>query len=289
MKDVLAFLRMLENPRDEVSWYRILLLLPGIGDATARAAIDAMAQLGWDSRAFGRFAPPRARAAAHAALVALLDELRDAPSADEATVGADIARVRQLYDGILRENTTGASRGSPTSISSRRSPPVIRSRDVSGRHSRSSRRRPRRTSPVASDDERDALISEHRAHRERQGVGRRVPDLGGRRLVPMARAEQRRRELEEERRLMYVAMTRARNHLARTYPLNSYATRARRRLFDRPDCRASSIAAYARRMERVVPRMPALRVAPEPVSAAPADRPARVASRPVRRLTARPT
>jgi DNA helicase-2/ATP-dependent DNA helicase PcrA len=32
-------------------------------------------------------------------------------------------------------------------------------------------------------------------------------------------------ELEEERRLMYVAMTRARNHLAVVYPLNAYATR----------------------------------------------------------------
>ena len=28
VKDVLAFLRLLENPRDEVSWYRLLLLLP---------------------------------------------------------------------------------------------------------------------------------------------------------------------------------------------------------------------------------------------------------------------
>jgi DNA helicase II / ATP-dependent DNA helicase PcrA len=32
-------------------------------------------------------------------------------------------------------------------------------------------------------------------------------------------------QLEEERRLMYVAMTRARNHLAVTYPLNVYASR----------------------------------------------------------------
>ena len=42
---------------------------------------------------------------------------------------------------------------------------------------------------------------------------------------PMARAINDDEELEEERRLMYVAMTRARNHLAVTYPLNSYATR----------------------------------------------------------------
>ena len=31
IKDVLAFLRVSENPRDEVSWYRILMLMPGIG------------------------------------------------------------------------------------------------------------------------------------------------------------------------------------------------------------------------------------------------------------------
>src|SRR6476619_4554163 len=36
VKDVLAFLRILDNPRDEVSWYRILTLLPGVGDVTAR-------------------------------------------------------------------------------------------------------------------------------------------------------------------------------------------------------------------------------------------------------------
>ena len=44
---MLAFLRVLENPRDEVSWYRLLLLLPGVGDVTARAAIDAVAAAGW--------------------------------------------------------------------------------------------------------------------------------------------------------------------------------------------------------------------------------------------------
>ena len=42
---------------------------------------------------------------------------------------------------------------------------------------------------------------------------------------PMARAAGDDDELEEERRLMYVAMTRARNHLAVTYPLNVYDSR----------------------------------------------------------------
>ena len=37
IKDVLAVLRMLENPRDEVSWFRVLQLLDGIGPAGAPA------------------------------------------------------------------------------------------------------------------------------------------------------------------------------------------------------------------------------------------------------------
>ena len=41
-------------------------------------------------------------------------------------------------------------------------------------------------------------------------------------------------QLEEERRLMYVAMTRARNHLAVTYPLQRVRDAARLGLLDRP-------------------------------------------------------
>ena len=103
-KDVLALLRIVENPRDEVSWYRLLLLLPGIGDATARAAIDAMASAAWESAAFGRYNPPPRARGAHAALVYLLDGLRSGPVQDESQVAADIARVRLLYGNILREH-----------------------------------------------------------------------------------------------------------------------------------------------------------------------------------------
>ena len=42
VKDVLAFLRVLENPCDEVSWFRVLQLLDGIGPATARRLMDEL-------------------------------------------------------------------------------------------------------------------------------------------------------------------------------------------------------------------------------------------------------
>ncbi|MFN2593810.1 MAG: ATP-dependent helicase, partial [Actinomycetota bacterium] len=42
VKDVLAFLRILENPRDELSWFRLLQLVEGVGPATARKIIGAL-------------------------------------------------------------------------------------------------------------------------------------------------------------------------------------------------------------------------------------------------------
>jgi len=40
VKDMLAFLRILENPWDELSWFRILLLLEGIGPRSAQRIVD---------------------------------------------------------------------------------------------------------------------------------------------------------------------------------------------------------------------------------------------------------
>jgi DNA helicase-2/ATP-dependent DNA helicase PcrA len=40
VKDLLALLRITENPRDALAWYRSLLLLPGVGTRTAQAFLD---------------------------------------------------------------------------------------------------------------------------------------------------------------------------------------------------------------------------------------------------------
>src|SRR5262249_35065211 len=44
IKDVLAYLRIVSNPRDESAWRRLLLLLPGIGPAKAGAIYGRLAQ-----------------------------------------------------------------------------------------------------------------------------------------------------------------------------------------------------------------------------------------------------
>jgi DNA helicase-2/ATP-dependent DNA helicase PcrA len=225
VKDVLAFLRIIENPRDEVSWYRLLLLLPGIGDATARAAIDAMAVAAWESTAFGRYSPPPRARAAHAALVGLLDGLRTGPIQDEAQVAADIARVRLLYDNILRERYDRVeprladldqlqtiAAGYPdraTFLSALALEPPQATQDLA----------------TGTREENDCLIlsTAHSAKGKEWDAVFVIWAVDG--WFPSARCLNDDEETEEERRLMYVALTRARNHLSVSYPLNAYSSR----------------------------------------------------------------
>jgi len=226
VKDVLAFLRILENPRDEVSWYRILLLLPGIGESTARAAIDAMASAAWQSAAFGRYQPPPRARAAHSALVALLDDLRSGRSADEAIVAAEIARVRLMYDNVLRERYDKAeprladldqlqqiAAGYPdraTFLSALALEPPQATQDLAG-------------ASGSDDDDYLVLSTAHSAKGKEWDAVFVIWAVDG--WFPSARCLNTPEETEEEQRLMYVAMTRARNHLSIVYPLNAYSTR----------------------------------------------------------------
>src|SRR5690348_9456377 len=109
VKDVLAFLRILENPRDEVSWYRLFLLLEGIGDVTARGLIGQLAERHCQADAIGDLAvPPRARESRRR-LAELFHSLASPIPTDreartgKAGVALDIARIRRMYDDILRE------------------------------------------------------------------------------------------------------------------------------------------------------------------------------------------
>jgi DNA helicase II / ATP-dependent DNA helicase PcrA len=225
VKDVLAFLRILENPRDEVSWYRLLLLLPGIGDATARAAIDSMVAAAWESASFARYNPPPRARAAHEALVTLLDGLRSTPTLDDAQVAADIARVRQLYDNILRERYDRVeprladldqlqtiAAGYPdraTFLSALALEPPQATQDLA----------------TGSHEENDCLIlsTAHSAKGKEWDAVFVIWAVDG--WFPSARCLNSEEETEEERRLMYVALTRARNHLSVSYPLNAYSSR----------------------------------------------------------------
>jgi DNA helicase-2/ATP-dependent DNA helicase PcrA len=226
IKDMLAFLRILENPRDEVSWYRILRLLPGVGDATARAAIELLSHHQWEPMAIGAVrASARSRPALQA-VAALFDGMRRVERANQPhSPGESIRLVRQLYDPILQATYDDA-------------PPRMADLDqletiAAGYADRTSFLATLALEPpaatqdlaVGSTDEDDALIlsTVHSSKGKEWDVVFVIHASDG--VFPMARAANDEAQVEEERRLLYVAMTRARNELYVTYPLHSYATR----------------------------------------------------------------
>lgn len=230
VKDVVAFLRVIDNPRDEVSWYRVLMLLPGIGDTTARALMATMAERGWDADALTHWTAPARAREAHQALSRLLRRLRGtargASPAPEHAVATEIDVIRELYDNLLRDKYD-------------RPEPRLADLDqlrviASGFPSRSTflatiaLEPPQSTQDLAAgndNEESDALVlsTAHSAKGKEWDVVFLIWAVDG--WFPMARAAEAEEELEEERRLMYVALTRARNHLAVTYPVNVYSTR----------------------------------------------------------------
>ena len=54
VKDVIGLLRWAENPRDRVAGFRSLHLLPGVGPATARKALDHLESAGFALDALAR-------------------------------------------------------------------------------------------------------------------------------------------------------------------------------------------------------------------------------------------
>jgi DNA helicase-2/ATP-dependent DNA helicase PcrA len=59
IKDVLAFLRWAENPRDRIAGFRLLQLLPGVGPVTAARILDRVAERS-GLRGLSEFTPPAA-------------------------------------------------------------------------------------------------------------------------------------------------------------------------------------------------------------------------------------
>ena len=230
IKDVLAFLRVLENPRDEVSWFRLLRLLPGVGDVTARAAIDALQARGWDPRALGTVAWSRTAAPGARALSALLDGMQGVEGTPEQArtrhgPAESIRLVRQLYDPLLKEAFDDAparladldqleiiAAGYPdraTFLSALALEPPANTQDLA----------------VGAAGEDDALIlsTVHSAKGREWDAVFVIHASDG--VFPMARAAGDEEQVEEERRLLYVAMTRARDHLYLSWPMQAYATR----------------------------------------------------------------
>ncbi|MEM7366808.1 MAG: ATP-dependent helicase, partial [Pseudomonadota bacterium] len=98
VKDVLALLRFVDNPRNRLAGFRTLQLLPGIGPGTADQCLDHLSNAQHDLYALSSFATPAATAEDWPDFVALLLSL----ASSEAWSG-QMTQVRTWYEPRIEQ------------------------------------------------------------------------------------------------------------------------------------------------------------------------------------------
>jgi DNA helicase-2/ATP-dependent DNA helicase PcrA len=217
VKDFIALLRLADNPADEISWFRLFQLLEGVGPATARRVLDALVagDGGWPSAR--EQLPAKARPRADAVLAAL-GESRAEPSA-----GARAERLRDSLapliearypDGALRlqdlEQLVAAARESGAElrhfVGELVLDPPQSSGDLAG--------------PPHLDEDYLVLSTVHSAKGLEWQAVHVLALYDGNFPADMAAGSSE--SIDEERRLLYVAMTRARRQLRLYVPVRYY-------------------------------------------------------------------
>ena len=97
VKDLMAFLRLAENPRDVVAGMRLLPLLPGIGPGKSQQLLLLLQQSGGDFSAWSAWKPPAGAATVWPKFVGLLQGL--AHTSDD--LPAQLHRVRKFYAPLM--------------------------------------------------------------------------------------------------------------------------------------------------------------------------------------------
>lgn len=220
VKDVMAVLRFAHNPRGRMAGFRVVQLVPGIGPATATRLLDAMAEAGDPHRALQDFEPPAAAKEDWAQLAALFARL-NAPGlawpADMELAKAwylpqlermhDDAQVRKLDIEQLARLAGGYGSRERFLTELTLDPPEVTS-DQSG--------------PPLRDEDYLILSTIHSAKGQEWHSVHVLNVVDG--CIPSDMATGTTEELEEERRLLYVAMTRARECLHLLVPQRFYVT-----------------------------------------------------------------
>ena len=221
VKDLVRFLRLAENPRDAMAGLRVLGLVPGIGPKTAAALLEALGAAGGDFRRRGPApACPSRPAPSGPAVVALL---RDARRRRPGDVPAQVHAVRSVYGPLLERRYDNVA-GAPARPRADRGPRGPRRRPRSQFLAELALDPPAYTQELAGppllDEDYLILSTMHSAKGLEFDVVYVIHAADGN--IPSDMATGSADEIEEERRLFYVACTRARDQLYVTHPLRYY-------------------------------------------------------------------
>lgn len=218
VKDMLSYLKVISNPKDEVAWTRILLMQPGVGLATADKAWriisshDSLQSFSADPLVGIPAKPQKYLKELQKKLVAMAAETGDLPRVMDRIFNS-------LYYDYLKANYDNAKE---------RAEDIEQLVEFSKKYESmeqfladaalSEGFKGQRAAQAPQDHEEAVVLST--IHQAKGLEWDAVFVIGLNELkFPHARSAVRESDLEEERRLFYVAVTRAKEHLFLTYSL----------------------------------------------------------------------
>jgi DNA helicase-2/ATP-dependent DNA helicase PcrA len=220
VKDLLSVLRWADNPKNRIAAFRALQLLPGMGPATADQFVERFERTGFSWNAFRAFTAPAALAEAWEPFVELMVGLAVA----EGPWQGQVARTREWFEPHLERIYDSAHVRLGDLVQLERlaqqfatrdqflaelalDPPAVTG-DLSG-------------TPFLDEDYL-VLSTVHSAKGQEWDAVYILNVADGN--FPSEFSTSHPEQIEEERRLLYVAMTRAKNDLHLIAPLKYYVT-----------------------------------------------------------------
>lgn len=228
IKDVMAFLRLAENPYDAVAAFRVLVLLPGIGQSKAGNLIDLLNDAGGQFDAWENWKPPSALREDWPRLIQMLVRMARRSGTNDAGPATDLHEINTFYKPLAeaRYDNVKARLKDISQLE------VIAARFESRGAFLSDMTLdpPASTQDLAADpwlDEDYLILSTiHSAKGLEWDSVYVIHAADGN--IPSDMATDSPEEIEEERRLFYVAMTRAKNRLYVCRPERYYFHHRRR-------------------------------------------------------------
>jgi DNA helicase-2/ATP-dependent DNA helicase PcrA len=220
VKDVLCVLRWADNPRNRMAGFRAVRLIPGVGPATATRLLDAIPNTADPLAAIEVFQAPSSAAADWDAFFAVFRALR-APIADWP---AELELVTRWYEPHMQRLYEDAfvRHGDLVQLQQIASTYPSRERFLT----EVTLDPPEATSDQAGLSERDddflILSTIHSAKGQEWNAVQILNVVDG--CIPSDLGTGTTEEVEEERRLLYVAMTRAKEELELLLPQRFYVT-----------------------------------------------------------------
>jgi DNA helicase-2/ATP-dependent DNA helicase PcrA len=223
IKDLVSFLRIAENPRDEIAWFRVLQLLEGVGPITAGNAFKHVLENNYDPTSLVHF---KASPSIKEQLTGLGTLMKEIVCMGDSEPSVQIERIRQFYTPLLNRNYED---------------PEPRANDLEHLQQMAARYRTRGEflselvldPPVSTGDlagvpskDEDWLVLStiHSAKGLEWDAVYLIHAADG--CLPSDMATGTSEGIDEELRLTYVAMTRAREFLYVLWPLRYYAKSA---------------------------------------------------------------